>query len=269
MSYELPSAPLSIGGVLDNAIRLYRHAIRGCWVLGLIYTGLLGGLSIFSLLLLPQPDAMGRADPKQVLALLTSPVTLGGFLLAILVGTVFYGALVKAVCVLARGETPLSVGEAIAAGLRRLPGMLLGIVISCVSIMVGFIALIIPGIYLFGKLQLWMVAMFMDDLSAMESLKTSWRLTRKRWWRGTVIVMVALILLYVFALALGLVSGAIALFSHLSITQRMILNQTFSVVANAIVFPLVIAVFVVMYHDFKLRSEGGDLAVRVGALGKA
>ena len=33
VNYELPSAPLSIGGVLDNAIRLYRYAIRHCWAL--------------------------------------------------------------------------------------------------------------------------------------------------------------------------------------------------------------------------------------------
>jgi len=30
-----------------------------------------------------------------------------------------------------------------------------------------------------------------------------------------------------------------------------------------------VAILVVMYHDFKLRSEGGDLAARMGALGKA
>jgi hypothetical protein len=36
-----------------------------------------------------------------------------------------------------------------------------------------------------------------------------------------------------------------------------------------IVLPLFVAILVVMYHDFKLRSEGGDLAARMGALGKA
>jgi hypothetical protein len=269
VNYALPSAPLSIGGVLDNAIRLYRYAIRRCWALALIYTGLIGGFSVFWVLLLPQPDVTGRSDPKQALALLTSPVMIGGLLLVILIGTVFYGALVKAECVLARKEEPLSLGAAIAAGLGRMPGMLLGLLLVLLSVMVGSIALIIPGIYLFGKFQLWMIAMFMDDLSAVESLKTSWRLTRKRWWRGTAIVTVALILLYVFALAFGLVSGAIAVLAHLSLTQRMILNQVFSVLANVIVFPMVVAVFIVMYHDFKLRSEGGDLADRVGALSKA
>jgi hypothetical protein len=269
MNYELPSAPLSIGGVLDNAIRLYRFAIPRCWALSLVYSALIGGFTLFLVLLLPQPGTAGSTDPKQALALLTSPAMIGGFFVILVVGLGFYGALVKAESVLARGEEPLSVGAAIAAGLRRVPGMLLCVVLSSLAIMVGLVALLIPGIYLFGKLQLWIVAMFMDDAGAVESLKTSWRLTRKRWWRGTTIMTVALILLYVFALACGLISGAISVLAHLSITQRMILNQVFSCLSNLIVFPLLVSVFIVMYHDFKLRSEGGDLAVRMDALGKA
>ncbi len=269
MNYELPSAPLSIGGVLDNAIRLYRLAIRRCWTLSLVYSVLIGGFTLFLMLLMPQPAAAGRADPRQALAVLTSPAMIGGFLLIMVVGLVFYGALVKAETVLARGQEPLSLGAALAAGLRRVPGMLLCVLLSMLAIMVGLVALIIPGVYLFGKLQLWIVAMFMDDASALESLKTSWRLTRKRWWRGTIIMTVALILLYVFALACGLISGVVSVLGHLGVTERLILNQVFSCLSNLIVFPLFVSVFIVMYHDFKLRSEGGDLAVRMGELGKA
>ncbi len=269
MNYELPSAPLSIGGVLDSAIRLYRCAMRRCWALSLLYSALIGGSAVFWLQLLPKAGAPGTTDPKQALALLTSPVMIGGFLLVMLIGAVFYGALVKAVSVIARGEEPLSLGSAVAAGLRRVPGMLLGIVLTSLAIVLGCVLLIIPGVYLFGKFQLWMTAMFMDDASALESLKASWRLTRKRWWRGAAIVTVALILLYVFALVFGLISGVIVVLAHLSLTDRMIINQVFSSLSNFIVFPMVVAVFIVMYHDFKLRSEGGDLAVRMGALGKA
>ena len=269
MNYELPSAPLSIGAVLDNAIRLYRYAIRRCWTLSLVYSALSGGFGIYFALFLPESVALGKSDPKQALALLTSPVTIGGFLVAVVLGTVFYGALLKAESVLARGEEPLSLGAAIAAGLRRLPGTLLNFLLVTLALVVGLAAFFFPGAYLFGKLQLWPVAMFMDDASAMESLKTSWRLTRKRWWRGTAILTVVLILLYVLTIAFGLVSGAIAVLAHLSATNRLILNQVFSALPNFILMPLFVAVFIVMYHDFKLRSEGGDLAARMGALGKA
>lgn len=269
MSYELPSAPLSIGGVLDSAIRLYRHAIRHCWALSLVYAALIGGVTVFSLLLLPQPDAAGRSDPRHALALLMSPVMIVGILVAMVIGMAFYGALMKAVIVLSRSEEPLSVGAALGAGLRRVPGMLLGGLITSVATVLGFVALLIPGFYLLGKFELWFVAMFVEDAGALESIGSSWRLTRKRWWRGVTIFTVAVILLYVFSFAVGLVAGAIGVFAHLGFTPRLIVNQVFSALSNFIVFPMFVSVLVVMYHDFKLRSEGGDLAVRVGALGKA
>lgn len=267
MNYVSPSAPLSIGGVLDNALRLYRYAIARCWPVTLVYSVVIGALTVVWVLALSK-GALPGGDPKQMLRTLFSPVTIGGSVLAIAASLVFYGALVKSESVLARGEPPLSLGAAIAAGTRRIPGVLLGSLISLLSITVGLFLLVIPAIYLFGKWQLWIVAMFAEDASALDALKISWRLTRKRWWRGTIIFSVALILVYVFALAFGLISGAIGVLAHLSPTDRLVANQIFSIASNVIVLPMMVAINLAIYHDFKLRDEGGDLAARVGSLGK-
>jgi hypothetical protein len=269
MNYELPSAPLSIGGVLDSAIRLYRHVIRRCWALALIYAGLLGvfGL-IWGMAFARSVGPGGRPDPAMLLGLIRSPVTICGFLLGIVLSTAVYGALVKSEVALARGEE-LSLGAALGAGLQRLPGILLASLLCVLAIGVGFILLVIPGIYVFGKLQLWLVAMFAEDASALDSLKISWRLTAKRWWRGTLILSVAAILIYVFALTFGIVGGIVGGILHIAPTDRLIINQTLSALSNVVVMPMTVAISVVMYNDFKLRSEGGDLALRVGSLGKA
>jgi hypothetical protein len=269
MNYELPSAPLSIGGVLDSAIRLYRHVIRRCWALALIYAGVLGifGL-IWGLTIAKAVGSGGRPDPALLGGLIFAPATLCGFLLAIVLSTAVYGALVKSEIALARGED-LSLGAALGLGLRRLPGVLLASILFILAITVGLILLIIPGIYLIGKFQLWLVAMFAEDASAIESLQTSWRLTAKRWWRAFVILSVACILIYVFAFAFGIVAGIVAGILHIPATDRVVINQALSVLSNVVVMPLTVAISVVMYNDFKLRSEGGDLAVRVGSLGKA
>jgi hypothetical protein len=271
MSYELPSAPLSIGGVLDNAIRLYRHAMGRCWVLALIYAGVLGCFGVLWTLALGNVVAeggAGRVAPGQLAAVLFSPLTIGGFLVAITVSMALYGALVKAEVTLARGGE-FSLGESLGAGLRRLPGVLLASVITMLAFSVGFVLLIIPGIYLIVKMQLWVVAMFVDDASALESISTSWRLTDKRWWRTFVILSVAFILIYVFALAFGIIAGIVAAVAHYSFANRLLVNQVFSFLSNIIVVPMTVAIGVVLYHDYKLRSEGGDLALRVGSLGKA
>jgi len=268
MSYELPAAPLSIGGVLDSAIRLYRDSIRRSWVLALLYSGALGVFGLVWAVALGKVVGPAAKDPRQILALMFSPVMLAGLAIAILVSFVFYGALMKTLSAWAQGNQSLPLGEAIAIGMRRFPAVVLGCLINGLAVGIGLILLIIPGIYLFGKMPLWMAAVFVDDVGAMEGLRRSWRLTRGRWWHGAVIITVAVIMIYVFALAFGLVAGAIGALAHLSITGREVINQLFTVGSNMIVLPMFASILIVMYHDFKLRDEGGDLAARMGALGK-
>ena len=269
MTYELPAAPLSIGGVIDSASRLYRDSLRGCWILALLYSVIIGIFGVFWALALTKGVVPGTKDPRQALAAMFSPLAMGGFALMMLASLVFYGALLKTISAWAKGDESLSLGSALAAGVRRFPGVLLGCILYALILLIGFILLVVPGIYFLGKLQLWMTAMFVDDVGAVEGLKISWRLTRGRWWRATAILTVALIILYVFALALGLVSGLITALTHLSLTDRTIVSQLLGAISNMIVLPMFVAILVVMYHDFKLRSEGGDLAARMGALGKA
>jgi hypothetical protein len=208
-------------------------------------------------------------DPRQVLAMVFSPAVLLGFLVAFVFSLAVYGALVKAESTLARGELEISVGAALLAGLRRVPGMLLAGLLFGLAVAIGSLALLIPGIYLFVKMQLWLVAMFVEDTTAVESLKLSWRLTDKRWWRATIILSVACVLVYVVAIAAGMLGALFQLSAHVSVATGLIVRQLFSALSNILVMPLVVAIAVVMYHDFKLRSEGGDLAARVGSLGKA
>ncbi len=268
MTYELPAAPLSIGGVLDSAIRLYRDSMRRSWLLALLYSAALGVFGVVWALALGDVVGPAKQDPRQVLALMFSPVVLATLAIGTVVSFVFYGALMKTLSAWADGNQSLPIGTAIATGLRRLPAVILGCVINGLAVTIGLILLIVPGVYVFGKMPLWMAAVFVDDVGAMEGLRRSWRLTSGRWWRGAVIITVAVIMIYVFALAFGLVAGAIGALAHLGLTGRQVINQLFAVGSNMIVLPMFASILIVMYHDFKLRDEGGDLAARMGALGK-
>jgi len=154
MTYELPAAPLSIGGVIDSAIRLYRDSIRQCWILALLYSVVMGIFGVFWTLALTKGVVPGTKDPRQALAAMFSPVAMAGFAVAMLASFVFYGALMKTVSTWAKGNESLSVGSALAVGLRRLPGAVLGGLLYGLAIGIGFILLVVPGVYFFGKLQL-------------------------------------------------------------------------------------------------------------------
>jgi hypothetical protein len=268
MTYELPTAPLSIGGVLDSAIRLYRDSIRRSWILALLYSVILGIFGFFWSLAVNEAVVPGSKPSFQTLAAIFSPAAIAGFAVATLVSMTFYGALMKTLSLWAKGDESHSLGGVIAVGVRRLPAVVLGAVVFVLAMMIGLILLVVPGIYIFGKFQLWMPAIFVDDASAMDAIGISWRLTRGRWWRGTAILTVALIMLYVFSLPQALVSGIITV-SHWNPVESAIVTQLIAVVSSTIVVPMFAAILIVMYHDFKLRSEGGDLATRMGALRKA
>lgn len=268
MTYELPAAPLPIGGVLDSAIRLYRDSIRRWWTLVLLYSLIMGVFGVFWALVSAKVAVSGIKDPRQVLAAMFSPAAMWGIALAMVASLVFYGALMKALSAGAKGDKSLSLGSALAAGVRRLPGVLLGFLLNMLIIGIGLILLVVPGVYFFGKLQLWMTAMFVDDVGAIEGFGISWRLTRGHWWRAATILTVGLIIVYVFALVVGFVSGFLGGLTHLSVVNKAIVSQLLEVATNMIVIPLSVTFLIAMYHDFKLRSEGGDLAARMGALGK-
>lgn len=269
MSYELPAAPLSIGGVLDSAIRLYRDCIRRCWILALLYAVVLGIFGVFEALAVDRAIVPGNNDPLQAFRAVFNPAAIWGFTLATLISLIFYGALMKTMSRWAKGNESLSLGSALAVGVRRLPAAVLGSVLFVLAMIVGLVLLVVPGVYVFGKLQLWMPAIFVDDAGAMDGLGISWRLTRDRWWRGTVILTVALIILYVFSLPQAIVAGVITSAAHMSAVDRALINQLIGVVSSTIIIPLFVAILIVMYHDFKLRAEGGDLAARMEALRKA
>jgi hypothetical protein len=268
MTYELPAAPLSIGGVLDSAIRLYRDSIRRSWVLALLYSVALAVFGLVWAFTLGDVVGPAKPDPRQVFATMFSPVVLAAVAIGTVVSFVFYGALMKTLSAWAQGNQSLPIGTAIGIGLRRLPAVILGCIINGLAITIGLFLLIVPGVYVFGKLPLWMAAVFVDDVGAMEGLRRSWRLTRGRWWRGAAIITVAVIMIYVFALTFGLLATAINALVNLGFTASQVISQLFAVASNMIVLPMFASILIVMYHDFKLRDEGGDLAARMGALGK-
>jgi len=273
--YVRPSAPLDIGGVIDDAVRLYRASFSRCWLLALGFTVILAALQIMLLLSIPgvlQGVVPGALKPQQIFAALASPPIVLAYVLLGVVSLVFYGALFALQAAVVRGVEAFTLGRALAVGLRRVPGMLLASIVFAIAFFAGFVLLVIPGIYIWGKFQMWQASMFTEDASAMESLGNSWRLTRGRWWRTSAIFTIALIVIYVFTLALGLVSGTLTVIfasGHHSLLETQLVGLPLQAIGRVFVTPALPAVLLAMYDDCKLRSEGGDLATRVGALGGA
>ncbi len=83
---------------------------------------------------------------------------------------------------IAAASGKMDLNDALAkAGSRYLP--LLGTtILSIIIIILGFIALIIPGIYIMIRLALASPATVLENRSPVDSLKRSWAITAGNWW---------------------------------------------------------------------------------------
>jgi hypothetical protein len=261
--YVRPSAPLSIGGVLDDAIKVYRVSFSRCWIPSLliaIIAGVIGFWMSSSII-----EASGRSNPVALIRASRQPSVFGVYLLQWLLSTGLYGSLF-AMQDGASGGQVQDLGEAFGIGFGRLGRALLAGLLFGILLTVGFVLLIVPGFFVLGALCLWPVALFVDNAGAAESVGISRELTRGHWWRTSMILTVAIIIVLVFSTLVGAVAGFLAVGLRHDLATVAATVQMVSVVANVFILPMYTAVLISIYRDLKLRREGGDLAARLGAL---
>jgi hypothetical protein len=299
--YTRPNAPRSIGGVLDDGLRLWRQSLSTTWPLALLAQLLFAiplvilRVQLKNLPPIPSSNAFtaaNAANTQLVLALIRSPTLVLAYLLTVLLAVVCYTAIVIRIeGVATSGAPPL--GASLAAGLRLLPRVLLQLLlfILCwivIGVALGIVAALVAGgmggaksslftiitltlmllfvVFLLGRLFLSFFALVVDDAGAAAAISVSWRLTRGSWWRCSAILLVLVIIGFVFALVIALVNGLIAASLGPISLGATLLAQLVGVAANAFLGSLYPAVLIAIFHDLKLRKQGVDLVGRVNAL---
>jgi hypothetical protein len=261
--YARPSAPRTIGGVLDDALSLYRHSFAGIWPVSL------AAAVIVSLPGLSLAMKLGRArtgGQQAVLELMQSSGYWITYLALALIYMVLYGALICALDdFVERGRT--SVGEALATTINLLPRLLGASIVLWIVIMVASILFIIPGIYVSGIFMLTLVALVVERARVTESFGISRRLIKGYWWRSMTIVTIAFIIIMVFGIVGGLVNGLLSGVLSLGFSESLLDQALVGAVLDIFLLPLLPCFLLTMYFDLKLRHEGGDLAARIDALG--
>ncbi len=300
MKYVAPSGPLTVGGVLDNWLRLFRASFGACWPLALL-VAVAGVLLEFAITpTLPPQGATAFQNYMHYWSSFrgrTTPIL--GELVVWLTTTVVYGALLAQQTALVRGEDKLSFGNALTKGLNRLPQVLLGSVLIFLIVMAVFIPVgigaavavplrhspmampvlallvivaLIVLIYLMARLQLWMAVMFSENLGAASSLGRSWDLVKGQWWRVTGVTFVAGVIIWILSAAIGVIAGLIVGVSAMhGATVDVMLRRTQLIgaagqISQLLTLPLLTAMWLAIYGDVRLRREGGDLATRAEAL---
>jgi hypothetical protein len=292
--YTKPTEPRSIGGVLDDGLRLWRDSLAKTWPLALLAQIVVAApLLVLGYKLqgvvgtVPGVPArpMSAANAQAVLALFKSPATWLTYLGILVLSALFYAALVLRIAAVAGGAV-LSLGAAVSSALRLLPRLLLqfllffaalvavGVAMALLaaagSMAVGLASIILffAFFFVFGRVFFASMVLMLDDAGPAESIAISWRLTRGYWWRCAGILLVLFIIGLVFSLVVGFISAALGGAMGTTSVLATGVSQLISLAVNTALGSLYPAVLVAILYDLKLRKQGGDLLGRVDALAR-
>ncbi len=275
--YQKPTAPRTIGGVLDDTIQLFKAAFPSCWLPALVMSLVTTALSYFVFSAIPKANA--TLTPAQVLAQYRSMVGAFGiwYLVIVVCGLVFYGMVIVNTAAVSRGTT-LSFGASFSKALRRAPELFVASVVFSILIGIGFILLIIPGFYIWNRLQLFAVPLEDEAQGPFASLGASWRVVGGNWWRTAAVVFVIFVILIAVQIVLSMLAG---FFAAIGAMGASVANNPAAIVGRAqaitlfvgaivriFTMPLLVAACVALYQDLSLRTGGADLEARMGALPK-
>jgi hypothetical protein len=279
--YTPATEPRSIGGVLDDGLRLWRAAFSKAWLIALM-----GQLLMAIPLLIYWAKFGAPLGARQ--PMITMMMNSVGLSLAYLVFSIasigFHNAVIAQTDAAAR-NAGTTIGQSLSIGFRLLGrAFLMGLLVGlAVGVPVGLLFVVLVGasaavrlivgaaafvVFCFavGKVILGAVILIVEDKGAVDSLRRSWTLTTGYWWRVATILTVLVIVIVVLFLVIGIVAGIVAASMGSSGGISGLLIQVISLLGNALISPLYAAVLVAIYHDLKLRKEGSDLAGRVNAL---
>jgi hypothetical protein len=276
--------PRSVGEVLDGAIKLYLANART--LIGIVACVVVP-LQILSAIVLLSVVPKGSEIPGNLFAFHVTTFHRQGYgqtqasagagvdqaaqLVRLVIAGVT-GALCTAACVRAVSDAYVgratSIGGSLRLALGRLPMLIVMGILRYLGLIVGFILLIIPGVWLYGSWAVATPALLIEELGPVAALGRSRRLVRGRWWPVAGVLLVSSLLVVVVGSAFQALFGAIDGFSsHPALLPAVTAITLGSVVTMVLVQPFTAAVTTVLYYDLRVRHEGYDLQVLADQLG--
>ncbi len=265
--------PLRVGEILDAAIKVYLRNARV--LIGAAATAVIP-LQVLTAIVLVSTYSSGNditvgfanvgttATPSQAAARLGASAILELFGI---VGSAFtLAACVKAISDSYLGA-PADYRTSIRFGARRLLPLLAMLIIYYVGLIVAFVLLVIPGIWLYASWSVATPSLLIEHANPFRALGRSRRLVRGRWWPTAGVLLIASLMVAVLG---GVIEGlltALALTSQPSVVFAAVIVALASAVSTILLNPFQAAVITVLYYDLRVRHEGLDVQLLAEQLG--
>ena len=137
-------------------------------------------------------------------------------------------------------------------GLLRL-GILEGLIL-----IVAFLALIIPGIYLVVAFAVAGPVLLLEGMNARDSLGQSRSLVKGRWWPVLGVLLLSMLVNFLLGSILGLLLQPV-LQGVETVRTQILVSSVGDMIVQILAAPLGAAITVVLYFDLRARKEGFGL----------
>ena len=262
--------PLGFGEILDVGIKLYlRHwrPLMLC-VVGLVLPAQI--LSVLALLSvapdLLDPTTTSTIEPGEEDSFIAAQSVAA--LLQALVYVIATAACFKAVSDAYLGAEP-SARRSLGFAVGALPRLLLLALLAMLGLIVAFLLLVIPGIWLSVAWSLAVPALLFEKVSPWKALGRSRRLVKGRWWPIFGVLVVGVVLVSFLA---GIVQAIVQVVPALLADGNQVVLAVSTVVAgtlgSVLTTPFTAAIVALVYFDQRVRKEGFDLQLLADGLGQ-
>jgi hypothetical protein len=164
-------------------------------------------------------------------------------IIAIIISAVLQAAMMRAAALATIGD-PVDVSESYRWGLKRFGSVLLVAFLVGLTIGIGFILIIIPGIIFLTLLSVSIPAVVIENRRGTDAMKRSWNLAKEHFWHVLGVVVVAWIITTVIGSILGSLGG-----------DNWFGAWIFSAIAQILTAPFSALVSVLLYLDLRARKE--------------
>ena len=138
--------------------------------------------------------------------------------------------------------------EGLQAGLRRLGGVVAASIIVLVLVILGLLALVLPGLWIAVALAMTTPALVLEGLTPLAAVRRSFTLVQGRWWRTAGVVGLGVLLALAALLVVAIPAGTLA-----ATTDDHAVRALIAGVANALssgaVIPLTVGLLTVLFLE--------------------
>lgn len=264
--------PLRVGEILDAAIKVYignARVLMGLTATIVVPLQILSGIVLLSTVSSGSDVPVGFSGVSAQST--TDQAARLGALAVLEVTSVIALVFTTAACVKAVSDSylgqPPAIGTSLRFAVRRLLPLVAMDILLFLGLILGFIALIVPFVWLYVSWSIASPVLLIDRVGPARALRRSVGLVRGRWWPTAGVLVVATVMGGVIAGALEALLAAISLHSHPSVLLATTVVSLATAVSTIITKPFQAAVATVLYYDLRVRREGYDLQLLAEQLG--